>query len=46
MQVHAYTSKHIPAFVTAPDRIYQSNATSRTDFAQRSMAGMLPTDCR
>ncbi|MBK6321793.1 MAG: DUF1838 family protein [Burkholderiales bacterium] len=43
--VKAYTLKHFPSFVTAPDSFYQPNETSWTYYAKLKKAGKLPEKC-
>jgi hypothetical protein len=43
--VKAYTLKHYPTYVTAPDSFYQPNETSWTYYGKLKKAGKLPTKC-
>jgi hypothetical protein len=43
--VQAYTRKHHPSYVTAPDSYYQPNETSWSYYAKLKTAGKLPRDC-
>ena len=45
-KIKAYTRKHYPSYVTAPDRYVKPNETSWTYYAKLKQAGKLPTDCK
>lgn len=45
-KIKAYTRKHYPTYVTAPERFQQPNETSWTVYAKLKKAGALPTDCK